>query len=139
MHPAVRAVFGLICGALVAFLLVGGIEALGRSVYPPPMGVDLSQPAQLQAYMQKLPLGALLFVLTAWIVATFVGAIVAAAVAGRRAVFVAGMVGLLVLIATAANFVLVPHPTWLVVAGLAGIVVAALAAGKLMKRRRSAA
>ena len=138
MHPAVRVVIAVVCGALIAFALVSGIEAVGARVFPAPAGIDASQPAQWQAYMQKLPLAALLFVLAAWIVATFVGAVAASLIARRRVRLVSAIVGIVVLASTVANFVLVPHPLWMVICGVAGIIVAALLAGKLMARRRAA-
>jgi hypothetical protein len=139
MHPAVRLVISVICGALVAFALVAGIEAIGARMFPAPPGVDLTQPSALESHMSALPPGLLLFVVAAWVVATFVGALVASAIAQRRVVLVAAIVGILVLAATVANFVMIPHPPWMVVAGVAGILIAALAAGKVMTRRRAPA
>ena len=134
MHPAVRIVIAVVCGALIAFALVAGIETIGQRLLPAAAGVDLSQAAS----MKNLPLGALLFVLGAWIIATFVGAAVGSFIARRRVLLVAAVIGILVLAATVANFVLIPHPVWMIVAGVAGIVLAALAAGKVMSRARRA-
>lgn len=133
MHPAVRIVIAVICGALVAFALVAGIENIGHRVLPA-AAIDVSQATS----MKDLPLGALLFVLAAWIIATFIGAALGSFIARRRVVLVAAVIGILVLAATVANFVLIPHPFWMVLAGVAGIVLAALAAGKVMSRARRA-
>jgi hypothetical protein len=138
MHPAVRVVIAVICGALIAFALVAGIEAVGARVFPAPAGIDAAQPAQWQTSIPKLPLGALLIVLAAWIVSTFVGAVAASLIARRRVRLVSAIVGILVLASTVANFVLIPHPLWMVFCGVAGIIIAALLAGKLMARRRAA-
>ena len=101
--------------------------------YPPPAGVDFNKPEALATYVERLPLGALLFVLAAWILATFVGGLVAGWIARRRAVIVAAVVGALVLAATIANVMLIPHPAWMVVVGVAGIAAAAYAAGRIMR------
>jgi hypothetical protein len=138
MHPAVRVVIAVICGALVAFALVAGIEAVGARVLPGPEATVASQPAQLQTSVQKLPVVTQLFVVAAWIVATFLGAVAASLIARRRVMLVSAIVGILVLASTVANFVLIPHPLWMVICGVAGIVIAALLAGKLMARRRAA-
>jgi len=129
----VRVAIAVVVGTVVAFVLVGVIEAIGEIVYPPPMGVDLGSPEQLATYMQRLPVGALAFVLAAWIVATFLGGLVAAWIARSRPALAAAIVGALVLAATIVNFVLVPHPAWMVAAGVAGIAIAAYLAGRLMR------
>jgi hypothetical protein len=129
----VRVAIAVVVGTVVAFVLVGVIEAIGEIVYPPPMGVDLGSPEQLATYIQRLPVGALAFVLAAWIVATFLGGLVAAWIARSRPALAAAIVGALVLAATIVNFVLVPHPAWMVAAGVAGIAIAAYLAGRLMR------
>jgi len=131
--PVVRTVVAVVVGTVVAFVLVGVIEAVGELAYPPPAGVDFRAPGQLASYMERLPAGALAFVLAAWIVATFAGGLVAAWIARPRAALAAAIVGALVLAATIMNVVLIPHPAWMVAAGVAGIAVAAWLAGRLMR------
>jgi len=133
MPPVVRTVVAVVVGTVVAFVLVGVIEAIGEVVYPPPAGVDFGRPDQLASYMQRLPGGALAFVLAAWIVGTFFGGLVAAWIARSRTALAAAIVGALVLAATIANFVLIPHPAWMVAAGVVGIAIAAYLAGRLMR------
>lgn len=133
MPPFVRTVVGVVVGTVVAFVLVGVIEAVGEFVYPPPAGVDPGRPDQLASYIQRLPGGALAFVLAAWIVATFLGGLVAAWIARSRSALAAAFVGALVLAATIANFALIPHPAWMVAAGVVGIAIAAYLAGRLMR------
>jgi len=133
MPPVVRTIVAVVVGTVVAFVLVGVIEAIGEVVYPPPAGVDFGRPDQLASYMQRLPGGALAFVLAAWIVGTFFGGLVAAWIARSRTALAAAIVGALVLAATIANFVLIPHPAWMVAAGVVGIAIAAYLAGRLMR------
>ena len=133
MPPVVRTIVAVVVGTVVAFVLVGVIEAIGEVVYPPPAGVDFGRPDQLASYMQRLPGGALAFVLAAWIVGTFFGGLVAAWIARSRTALAAAIVGALVLAATIANFVLIPHPAWMIAAGVVGIAVAAYLAGRLMR------
>ena len=133
MPPIVRIVVGVVVGTVVAFVLVGVIEAVGELAYPPPAGVDLGRPGERASTMDRLPAGALAFVLAAWIVATFAGGLVAAWIARPRAALAAAIVGALVLAATIANVALIPHPAWMVAAGVAGIAAAAWLAGRLMR------
>jgi len=132
MHAAVRIPLAVIAGVVVAFAVIAGIEAIGHQVYPVPAGLDLSKPKLIQEHVQNLPLGALLFVLVAWLAGAFIGGVVAAFVARARAVLVSATVGTLVLAATIANLIMIPHPLWMAVAGIAGVVLAAWFAGRIM-------
>ena len=133
MSSGLRTATGIVLGTITAFVLVGVIEAIGERVFPTPAGIDLRSPAVLETYVQRLPAGALAFVLAAWIVGTFLGALVAARIARPRAVLAAAIVGALVLAATIANVAMIPHPAWMIAVGVAGIVVAALVAGRIMR------
>jgi hypothetical protein len=125
-------IIAVIAGVVVAFALGAAIEWLGHQMYPMPPGVDLSRPEQAQDYVRNLPVGALLIVLTSWVVATFCGGIVAAAIEKGRPRRAAAIVGVVVLAATIANLTLIAHPLWFSIAGVLSIVVAALAAGRAM-------
>lgn len=127
-------VAGLI-GVVVAFASVAGIEALGHAVYPPPADLDFSNANQVRAFMDALPLGALLLVLGSWISGTFLGGLVAALIARSRPYLFAGIVGAFVLAATIANLLLIPHPLWLTLLALAAIPLAAFLAGALGSKR----
>ena len=131
MSPAVRYASAVIVGIVVAFGLVAAIESLGHTLFPPPKDVNWNDPNVLRDYVQRLPLGALLFLVAAWAIATFTGGFAAARIARARPMLFAGIVGGLVFCATIANLVTIPHPAWMVVTGLAGIVIATVAAGRL--------
>jgi hypothetical protein len=135
MHPVSRQGLAIVAGVVVAFGLVAAIEALGHVVYPVPRDVDFTQPEQVRRYVEDLPGGALAFVLAAWTLAAFGGGAVAALIARTRPVLFAGIVGAFVLAATLANLVMIPHPAWFALAGVAGIVVGAWAAGRLVSAR----
>jgi len=135
MHPALRVTLAVVAGAVVAVGLIALVESVGHRVYPLPAGIDWSNPEQVRAYVNGLPVGALVFVLAGWIVGAFVGGLVAAWIARPRAVLAASIVGAIVLAATLANLVMIPHPTWVAVAGVAGVVLAAFVAGRLMRIR----
>jgi hypothetical protein len=135
MSPAVRYAIALVVGIVVAFGLVAAIESLGHRLFPPPKDVNWNDPNVLRDYVQRLPIGALLFVVAAWVIATFTGGFAAARIARARPMLFAGIVGGLVLCATIANLVMIPHPVWIAVTGLGGIVIATVAAGKLAAAR----
>src|SRR6476469_2544299 len=122
----------VVAGVVVAFALAVAIEWLGQQAYPTATGVDLSNPGQARDYVRNLPTGALLLVLLSWIVATFCGGIVAGAIEKGRPRRAAAIVGIVVLLVTLANLVLIPQPLWFSFVGVASIVVSALAAGRAM-------
>ena len=53
-----RAAFAGIAGVIAGIVIVFGAEAVGHMIFPPPEGVDLSDPEQLAAIMDQIPLGA---------------------------------------------------------------------------------
>jgi len=61
---------------------------------------------------------------------------IAAAVARHRPLLHAGGVGGLVLAASVANLVLLPHPAWVAIAGPLGIVAATWVAAEVVRRRQ---
>ena len=127
-----RKISAVLLGLLVAFGVVMGIEWLGHQVFPPPPDLDFTDPLQLQNYVSNLPLGAFAFVLLGWFAGTLVGGWVACLVAQDKPVVFASIIGTMMLIATIANLVMIPHPTWFSIAGIVLI-----AAGTLLASRWS--
>lgn len=129
----VRTVLGVLAGVAVGVVTVLLIEAISGALYPPPSGVDLTDPAQLKSLAEAMPLGAKLIVLTACVAGTFTGTTTALLVATRRRI--AGwVVGGLMLVATIANLASVPTPAWQVVAELVLVPTAAWLAVRLFGR-----
>ncbi len=102
----------VIAGVMVSFMLVAVIEGISTLVYPVPKGVNLTDPEVLRSYIQSMPVGALLFVLAAWGMGTFVGSLMACGIAQDRPRLFASIVGGVVLAATVANLMAIPHPVW---------------------------
>jgi hypothetical protein len=98
-------------------VLVGAFEAIGHSVFPPPPGIDLTDPAQLAAIMDRIPLGAKLWVVASWGLATLFGGLVAAMVS-RRA-WTPWVIAGLVAVAGVATVLMIPHPAWMKAAAVA--------------------
>lgn len=111
-----KIVLGVVIGAVVAFVCVFGVELIGHTVYPPPEGLDLSNPADVERLMAALPAGAFAFVLAAWFVGALAGAWVANKVAGTP---LAGwIVAALVVCGGVATMLMIPHPAWMWAAGI---------------------
>lgn len=114
----VRLILGVLAGVVLAAVLVGAFEAAGHAMFPPPAGIDLKDPAQLAAVMDKIPLAAKAWVVGAWTLATAIAALVAAVTAQRTwaAWVIAGIVAALAV----ATVLMIPHPAWMTVAAVAG-------------------
>lgn len=100
-------------GAVAAFL----VESVGHIVYPPPEGTDLSDPEQLRTIMESVPTGALLFVLGAWAIGSYLGGMVATILA-RAAQWPGVAVGGLMLLGGIYTMIIIPHPWWMAAAGV---------------------
>lgn len=122
-------------GVLVAVGLVWIIEIIGHSIYPPPPDVDFSDPESVRAYTANLPIGAFLFVGGAWFIGTLGGTIAACRLGSARPRVYAMVVAGLMLLATAINLTMIPHPLWFSITGIAGIIVAAWLGRQLGARR----
>jgi len=90
-------------------------------IYPPPEGIDFSDPDVVRPYLASLPAWALLQVMAGWMIGVFSGILVAAAIGYLKPLVYAVGIGGLVFAATVANLIMVPHPMWFNVISLAGI------------------
>lgn len=114
-----------IAGVVIAVALVWLVERIGHAVYPPPADLDFADPDAMRAYMATVPGGALLFVGGAWFIGTLGGTFTACKIGSAKPLTFAAIVGGLMLVATAANLIMIPHPIWFSILGVAGIIIAA--------------
>lgn len=114
-----------VAGVIIAMALVWLIEAIGHSVYPAPPDLNFSDRDVMRAYLTTLPFAAFLFVGGAWFLGTLGGTIVACKTGDAKPITYAIVIGGLMLIATAANLIMIPHPLWFSILGVIGILVAA--------------
>jgi predicted branched-subunit amino acid permease len=119
-----------VVGVGLAFLIVAIAEEAGHRIYPVPTDIDWSDADAVRRYTGSLPVGALLLLLAGWVGATLIGAVAGSAIARPRAILISIIVGGLMLAATIANFLMTPHPAWLVAATIILIVNATWLAAK---------
>ncbi|GAB2652789.1 hypothetical protein [Arenimonas aestuarii] len=130
-----RYVLAFLAGAIVAGFVVAGLEALGHAVYPPPVGIDPGDIEQIKAAVAAMPVGALLFVLFAWVAGAYAGGLVAARLAPGRRGLLAAVVGALVLAAVVANLAMIPHPLWFAALGILAVLASTSLAVMAGRRR----
>lgn len=131
-----RILMGAIAGILVALLCVFVVEMIGHSLYPPPAGLDMSNPADQARVMEAMPIAAKAMVLAAWFVGALAGAWVANRIAGRS---LAGwIVAALVIAAGVATMVMIPHPPFMWAGGILLPLLGAWIADRMSARRPDA-
>ena len=114
-----------VVGVIVAFATVWLVEKVGHMVYPVPEGLNFADAEAMKAYMETVPVGALLFVALAWFLGAAVGTCAACAIGTAKPLNFALVVGGLVFVATAFNLVMIPHPMWFSILGLVVVCVGA--------------
>ncbi len=114
-----RTVLAVLAGLLVAIVLMLAIEWLGMTLFPLPAGASLQTEEDLVLLMQSAPAAKLALVLLGWCIASLVGAWVAARLARRHRRVAALAVGALILCGVVLNVASLPHPMWMIIAGLA--------------------
>lgn len=140
----IRFALALPAGILVMAAFTGFFEGLGTKIFPPPQSMldaialmRRGEPGArdaLAAAMHDMPVTALLVVVTAWVLGAALGAFAACRVAGTNFVPLSIAVAALSVAFVAINLVLIPHPAWMVAAGVTLPPAAAVAVGFLSVR-----
>lgn len=123
-----RLVLGIVCGLVVAFALVFTTDALFHLTVP--SAARPTDPAAMQDYAMRQPAAALLAIVAGWAVGVFAGAAVANRIA-RAGAGPGWAVTALFALATAANFLMLPHPVWMIVTTAVAIAAAGWLAARL--------
>ncbi len=135
-NPVVRSIAAVLAGVVTAVLVVALVEIVGHLMYPPPPGLDVTNPADQARLMESIPQAALLMVVLAWFLGSLAGASVAILLARR--VLPAWTVGLIVALLGLWSTQMFPHPPWMVVAALVLPLIAVLVAKRLMASKLAA-
>ena len=122
-------ILAVVAGIFVAVAIVFVFEAAGHGFWPPPPGVDVSNPEALKTLMPSIPLGAKVAVIVAWVAGAFGGGLVAARIAkNARFAWIVGGVQLAFGIATMLS---IPHPLAMWITGVLLPMPAAMLGGLL--------
>jgi hypothetical protein len=137
MAAIVRSILAVLLGVVLGVVLIGTIEALSHLVYSSPPGVDLHDHQAMRAAMDKIPVGALLSVVLAWVGGSGGGSWLAARIAGRSPVLHGMIVGSVFLLVSMAVMLMIPHPVWFSIVAVATVSLATFLGAKLGSRPRS--
>ena len=121
-----RLTLSIVGGLVAAFALVFASDWVFHALIPSASAAsaDPNDREAMARYVASQPTGVLAGLVLGWAVAAFVGSMIASRFAERGA-WPGRTVGGLFLLATAANFVMITHPTWMVVAAVIAIAAAA--------------
>jgi hypothetical protein len=128
-----RLIVSIMAGLAIAVLLIVATDTLFHTVSTTP-APDPGNADAMRDYVARQPPALLGGIVLGWSLAAFSGAAVAARAAGRRQ-GAGWSVTLLVLLATAANFVLVEHPVWMAATAILAIPAAGALATRLAAPR----
>lgn len=132
----IRSILALLAGLLVMGLTVAAVQVAGHALFPPPEGIDPGNHAQMVAYIERMPVLALAWVLLAYAAGAVAGAFTAAKLAPARRSRLPWAIATVLLALIVANFVLIPyHPLWMMVAGVLLPYPFALLGGRLARGR----
>ena len=134
MKTHIRRGLSVIAGLVAGFIVISIVEGASSLIFPPPAGLDLNDQQALRDFIQGLPAGALLFVLLAHILGSFIAGFACVAVSGEGWRPGALVVGAIVLAGGVFNLVAIPHPVWFAIADVAIYIPAAYLGGHFAVR-----
>lgn len=114
-----------VAGVATAIITVMIFEFVGHAVFPPPAGIDMSDPNAINDIIATAPPLGLGIVVAGYIFATFDGAFVAALIGNWKAGIYAVVVGVVMLSGTLYMITAYSHPTWFSLSSIFGIIIAA--------------
>lgn len=114
----VRNLLAVVIGAMVTGLVVMGVQMLGHQFFPATAPMDPSNPEAMRTFVQSLSAGALASVVVAWTLGAFLGSIAAIKIAKSHHALLAWFVAGLALAMIGVTVWKIPHPAWMVAAGL---------------------
>ena len=115
-----RNVYAVLVGMMLAFFLVAVGDSLAGMMFQLPKGLDPNDPATKAAFeaaMMNAPLRAILAMVGGYFVAALGGAFVARKLVHTPTMIPSLTVGVLLLVATIANFAMMKHPMLMMVLG----------------------
>jgi len=129
----IRRIGSTFVGMVLGAVLIGLLQVLNHKLYPPPPGVDRSDPASIEAYMAVMPTEALVGVLVSYLLGTLGAGVLAAMMAKRDRGSIYATSALLMSMGLL-NLTMQPHPAWFNILCPLTFVLAAVTAAKLTKR-----
>jgi hypothetical protein len=127
-----RTIAALFVGGIVGYLAIWAGHWPSGEIYPLPEGTNPDDLVALRQILPTMPLGAFIAVLLYWQAGAFFGGATAALIGGKARCWHSAAIGLFVLAGTVMMIIKLPHPDWMIVAGLLLPLPVSIGAGKLV-------
>jgi hypothetical protein len=134
----IRNTAAVIVGLLVAFGVIMGVQMIGHTIWTPPTDLDWNDAEAARTYVSQLPFLALMFPIISYFLGALGGPLVASGIGTARPLTLSGVIGTVLLAATIANLIQIPHPHWFSALAIAAVVIGAWLATQLANRKRAA-
>ena len=131
----IKAGISVVAGVIVAFVGILLVEGIGAVVAPAGPSPQLTDEAAMSAYLATLPMSAYAFVIAAYLIGSTIGGTVTLRMMGDATSRTVWVVAALILAATVANLVMIPHPLWFTVASVGVIFIGTALARAVVSRR----
>lgn len=126
-----RNFWAILAGIVTAAVLYTLVREAGEMVFPAPPELSSSDLESMRHYLSQLPLGAILFIIAKPTIAALMGTLVACYIGASNSTMYGMVVGGVVLTYAISYFIAVPHPLWLSLAALIGVVISTYLAVQL--------
>lgn len=130
-----KSILSVLGGTAFGIFTISIVQYLGQMVYPLPANIHLPGNQAGASYWTQAPLGALLLVLMAYALGSFLGGMVAARYAPTRPVMHALLAGAVLLFFGLMNLWQMPRPLWFTIVAILLFVPMAYFGGKMSAKR----
>lgn len=137
MPLVLKKILALVIGLVICITTVALLEQLNHFLFIPESAstTDAHDPSVARAFMKNLPVAAYLMVLFAWLAGTALGIATASLLLKRVSRLFVPVITGIILLSTMANFYLLPHPSWMIVAAVLLLPLTGWTTGWLLKRK----
>lgn len=116
-NKIVRNILALFAAAIVGCGLILAVESINMILYPFPDDVDMQNREEMVAYVESLPAAAFCVVLAAYVIGSFSSAWTAAKLGKSHHLLLGLFMGAFYQVAGIWNFIAIPTPLWMWIAG----------------------
>jgi len=117
LNKILRNALALFAAAFVGCGLIFAVQSLNMIFFPFPDDVDLQNREEMVAYVESLPIAALCVVLASYVIGSFCSAWTAAKLGKSHQLILGLSMGVFYQLAGIWNFVAIPTPLWMWIAG----------------------
>ncbi len=111
-------ILAVIVGIITALILISAGEYIMQYMFPLPAGTNTKDSKALVAAFAHMPASAFIFLLINYMIASFMGGLVATLTSGRTKAIPALIIGVFLTVAGIAYNLQVPNPTWFAIISL---------------------